>query len=154
MTLEEIELHDALLKSMVVDYAAKSVTIGVDYYESNDVRERKPALIIFDGVESISQVSNLIALEKNTFAGTHNTLKQRRLAIFDTFVRIMFGPERQAGLRTHPDPPQRRQTARQRNREDCSVIECTCNSQSLLTSRQGHVVSLLTLVVDVRSRRK
>jgi len=69
MTLEKIELHDALLKSMAVDYSAKSVTISVDYYESNDVRDRKPALIIFDEVESLSQVSNLIALEKNTFAG-------------------------------------------------------------------------------------
>jgi hypothetical protein len=64
MTIEKIDLHDALLKSMSVDYAARSITLSVDFYKSKDERDRKPALIIFDEVESLSQVSNFNALHK------------------------------------------------------------------------------------------
>jgi hypothetical protein len=74
MDLGKIELHDALLKSMAVDYAAKSVTVCVDFYEDSKyyekvIQKRKPALIIFDNVESFSQVCNFEALQNYASSG-------------------------------------------------------------------------------------
>jgi hypothetical protein len=69
MALDKIDLHDALLKSMAVDYAARSITISVDFYKGKDDRDRKPALIVFDGVESLSQVTDLKELKEHTSAG-------------------------------------------------------------------------------------
>jgi hypothetical protein len=69
MTLDKIELHDALLKSMAVDYAARSITISVDVYKNKDERGRIPALIVFNGVDSLSQLTDLKELKEHTFAG-------------------------------------------------------------------------------------
>ncbi len=73
MKLDKIELHDALLKSMAVNYTARSITISVDYYKSKDDRDRKPALIIFDAVESLSDVSNFDGL--NSFVSSGNVVQ-------------------------------------------------------------------------------
>jgi hypothetical protein len=62
-------LHDALLRSMAVDYRAKTVAITVEFYESKEDGDRKSGLIFFEGVESVSQMNNFDALESNAFAG-------------------------------------------------------------------------------------
>jgi hypothetical protein len=69
MALEKIDLHDAPLKNMAVDYAARSITISVDVYKSKNEREKMPALIIFDGVDSLSQLADIKELKEHTFAG-------------------------------------------------------------------------------------
>ncbi len=67
--LDQVEMHDALLKSMAVDYVAKSITICVEFYERKNERQRKSAAIIFDQVESISAMNDIDVLQKHTFAG-------------------------------------------------------------------------------------
>ncbi|WP_157778542.1 hypothetical protein [Massilia violaceinigra] len=70
--VDEIELHDALLKSMETDFLAKTVKITVGYYANPDDSKRKEIVIVFEGVESISQISDLDQLQKNAFAGNVN----------------------------------------------------------------------------------
>ena len=72
MTVDSIELHDALLKSTAIDYMAKTVEIKFEFYVSTDDASRRPLSIIFEGVESIAQISNLDQLKKNAFAGNVN----------------------------------------------------------------------------------
>ena len=54
---------------MCIRDRAKTVAITVEFYKSKDDGNRKPGLILFEGVESISQVSNFDSLESNAFAG-------------------------------------------------------------------------------------
>jgi hypothetical protein len=70
--LEEIELHDALLISMNIDYVTKVVTIGVEFYKGGNDRDRRTALISFEGVESMSQISDMDRLQENIFADNVN----------------------------------------------------------------------------------
>jgi hypothetical protein len=70
--VETIELHDALLKKMDIDYAAKTAKIDLEYYESRDDSKRKPLSIMFEGVKSFSQISNFGRLLKNASAGNVN----------------------------------------------------------------------------------
>jgi hypothetical protein len=71
-TLDEIELHDALLKSMNVDYAAKVATVKIEFFEDAKDRNRKVALLIFEEIELVSQISSLERLQENAFAGNVN----------------------------------------------------------------------------------
>lgn len=70
--MNEIELHDALLKSMNVDYVSRVATVAVDFYRESNSRVRDRATIRFDGVESISQICDFDFLQKNSFAGNIN----------------------------------------------------------------------------------
>ena len=72
MDLTTIELHDAIVKSISADCTLNTVIIDVDFYKSKDDDNRTPALIIFDRVDSLSQVTNFGALQKNAFAGHIN----------------------------------------------------------------------------------
>lgn len=65
-----VELHDALLKSTTIDYVAKTLTIGIEFYQDafKDPK-RKSAFIVFDGVTSFSQTSNFDHLQMNAAAG-------------------------------------------------------------------------------------
>ncbi len=72
MKVEELELHDALLKSTVIDYTSKIIEIQLELYLNTNDSNRKPFSIVFEGVESISQISNLDRLEQNAFAGNVN----------------------------------------------------------------------------------
>ncbi len=67
--VDKIDLHDAILKTMIVDYAARSITIRLDCFERQEDREKQAAVIIFDGVDSLSQLTDLKELEGHTFAG-------------------------------------------------------------------------------------
>jgi hypothetical protein len=69
MNINEVDLHDALLKNMVVDYKDKTISIFVDYYKSENDKERITAEIRFKGVEMLSQVSDTVEMERNAFAG-------------------------------------------------------------------------------------
>jgi len=65
----DIELHDALIKNMKIDYATKCITINVEFYKNKDERNRVSALIVFDEVESFSEVSNFDALHSFVSSG-------------------------------------------------------------------------------------
>lgn len=69
MNLDKIELHDAQLKSMHVDYVAKSVTVNLEYYKSEEDSKRKAAAVVFEKVETVSQIGDLEKLQDNARAG-------------------------------------------------------------------------------------
>ncbi|MEW8508946.1 MAG: hypothetical protein AB2598_19830 [Candidatus Thiodiazotropha sp.] len=70
MESEEIDLHDAILEGFSVLYGEKSAVIDIAFYQDQtESKERTSAQIIFAGVERINEVSDLIHLEQNKFAG-------------------------------------------------------------------------------------
>lgn len=69
MNLEKIELHDAVLLKLDVDYKSKIVKIDLDSYESCDSSVRRSVTLVFNGVESVSHVCDLESLERNAGAG-------------------------------------------------------------------------------------
>ena len=69
MNINDVDLHDALLKNMVVDYKNKTVSIFIDYYKSENDKERIATEIRFMDVEMLTQVSDTIEMERNAFAG-------------------------------------------------------------------------------------
>lgn len=69
ISVDAIELHDALLKSTCIDYTDGTVEIGFEFYASADDSSRKSVSVVFEGVESMSQIADLEALKKNAFAG-------------------------------------------------------------------------------------
>lgn len=72
MKIEELELHDALLKSTIIDYTSKIIEVQLELYLNTKDSKRRPFSIIFEGVESISQIANLERLSQNAFAGNVN----------------------------------------------------------------------------------
>ena len=72
MKLEDINLHDSLLKNMSVNYASKTVSIEIAYYKSEQSSKRQQAIIEFKKVESISQISDFDRLKNNAFAANVN----------------------------------------------------------------------------------
>lgn len=72
MKVEEIELHDALLKNTVINYVSKTIEIQLELYLNTNDTSRKSLSVVFEGVESISQMSDLDKLEQNAFAGNIN----------------------------------------------------------------------------------
>jgi hypothetical protein len=69
---EKIELHDAVLQSMRIDYAKKTVLVEVQYYPDANSSERKRASIFFEEVESVSQVADIERLSSHASAGNIN----------------------------------------------------------------------------------
>ncbi len=69
---QEIELHDAILKTMTTHFAARTVHISLDYYADSDCAKRRELSLLFEGVSSISQISDLERLQQNAFAGNVN----------------------------------------------------------------------------------
>lgn len=69
---EELELHDALLKAMTTDFAARTAIVTLEYYASADAPKRSQLSLLFEGVTSISQIADLDRLQKNAFAGNVN----------------------------------------------------------------------------------
>lgn len=68
--LNAIELHDALLVSLSINYLAKTMAIRVEFYKDAALdSHRQPAQIIFEGVGSISHTGDLDALQDNSSAG-------------------------------------------------------------------------------------
>lgn len=70
--LEKVELHDALLQSMRIDYPNKTVLVEVEFYPDVKSSERKQASILFEEVESVSQMADIERLRSHAFAGNIN----------------------------------------------------------------------------------
>jgi hypothetical protein len=70
--LDKIELHDALINSVKIDFEAGSVAIDIAYYASAESRQRVPAVLLFEGVESISQTLSMARVRQNAAAGNIN----------------------------------------------------------------------------------
>lgn len=50
MKLEEIELHDAVIKKVLIDYSVRSIVFEVEFYENSQSPERRSLSIEFTGV--------------------------------------------------------------------------------------------------------
>ena len=69
MHIDQLDLHDALVKSLNIDLAAKKVTIELDLYENRNEGQRKSATIIFNGVKSVNSICDLDRLLDNARSG-------------------------------------------------------------------------------------
>ena len=59
MSYENIELHDANLKSTSVNYVAKTVALEIDYYQTNQTKQCVSATFMFSGVSDYNENSNI-----------------------------------------------------------------------------------------------
>jgi hypothetical protein len=67
---DKIDLHDAILDSLAIDYPKKMVTIDISYYpDSVNSQVRVPVQIKFSGVEKVSEISDFLDLDENRCAG-------------------------------------------------------------------------------------
>jgi len=69
MSHENIELHDANLKSTTVDYVAQTVVLEIDYHPSEQSRDRIAASFKFSGVSTYNENSNIDELKKHSIFG-------------------------------------------------------------------------------------
>jgi len=71
INIEEIELHDALLKSVSCDCVAATVQIALEFYELN-ASVRRGLTLLFSGVDAFTQMLSMERMKINSFAGTVN----------------------------------------------------------------------------------
>jgi hypothetical protein len=70
MNPEEIELHDAVIKSTRIDYEKNIVTVELEYYpDGQSSKSRISGKITFSGVSHCSGISNLTELKDNASSG-------------------------------------------------------------------------------------
>ena len=69
MNHEEIELHDANLKSTTVDYVSQTVVLEIDYHLSEQARGRIAASFKFSGVSTYNENSSIDELKKHSIFG-------------------------------------------------------------------------------------
>ena len=67
--LDTIELHDALIENLSIDFAAGSAAIHIAYYSGSDSRERVRGTLLFEDIEAISQIVGIARLRQNSVAG-------------------------------------------------------------------------------------
>ena len=72
LDLDSIELHDAQLKKMDINYISKEVMISLDYYENQNANTRQFGMIKFEGVISITQIADFQRLNEHFSAGNIN----------------------------------------------------------------------------------
>lgn len=90
MKIDDINLHDALLKNMHVDYVEKTVSIDIAFYADEQSPNRVDATIDFKKVESISQITDFDRLKNNAFAGNINYwIPEKSVGI--TYIYLMDG---------------------------------------------------------------
>lgn len=66
---DKVDLHDALLRALHVDYALSRCVIEIDYYLSGEASKRVPGRIVFDAMETIAFIGDIVALKRQEFAG-------------------------------------------------------------------------------------
>ena len=71
-TLDNIELHDAVVESVNIDFLAASITMRIAYYPNAESRQRSEAQLTFENVDSVSQIADLARLRQNRSAGNIN----------------------------------------------------------------------------------
>lgn len=68
--MQDIDLHDAIIENLSVNYSTKVVSIEVSYYpEPVHAKARLKAKIMFSEVERINEISDLLDLADNRVAG-------------------------------------------------------------------------------------
>lgn len=72
MNPTELELHDAVLTGLRVDFAGQSITLTLDAYLLQSDRVRRAVEIDFIGVDDLSFIAAFAAIAKNSRAGNIN----------------------------------------------------------------------------------
>ena len=70
--LSDIELHDALLLGIDVNFQQESISLRIDFYKSSSDGVRYPLEIRFEGVRSVAGICDFESLRRNAFAGNVN----------------------------------------------------------------------------------
>jgi hypothetical protein len=68
----DLELHDAVLKGMRVNFTERSTTLLLDAYLLADAKVRRALEVDFLGVEDLSLIAALAAIADNSRAGNIN----------------------------------------------------------------------------------
>lgn len=63
------DLHDALLKAIKLDFQKSRCIVDIDYYLSQDARQRVPGRIVFESIETMAFIGNIAELKRHDFAG-------------------------------------------------------------------------------------
>ena len=72
MDPDRVELHDARLTEMRIDYRAGTATVEVELYLDPGATERSKARIVFEEVVDLSQVAAFERLAQHAKAGNIN----------------------------------------------------------------------------------
>ena len=72
MDINEIELHDAVIKKCEIDYEAAKVIVIAEIYVPPNFSNRIPFMIEFSEVESITHHAQFDTLKDNSKAGNIN----------------------------------------------------------------------------------
>lgn len=67
--LSDIELHDAILKDLKIDFATEEIVLSLEAYKSPNTNKKSELRIIFRQIASMSQLIDFISLRQNAFAG-------------------------------------------------------------------------------------
>lgn len=67
--IELIELHDANLKSTSINYVAKTATLEIDYYPTEQSKQRISATFKFNGVSDYNENSSVKELFAHSKVG-------------------------------------------------------------------------------------
>lgn len=88
--LEAVDLHDALLKTINLDYQKSRCVIEIDYYLNTTARVRVPGRITFDSIETIAFLANISELKRHDFAG-HISYWRRNADSRETHIYLAAG---------------------------------------------------------------
>jgi hypothetical protein len=84
------DLHDARVDSLLIDFQKKTVTLDIEYYESESSTQRKKGSITFTEVSAVNQVLDLREVAANRKAGNVNYWQPAEKA-GSTFVYLVHG---------------------------------------------------------------
>ena len=85
-----MQMHDAILKHIAVDFVDMSVRIDLDCYENEKATKKTAKSIHFEGVKSVSQIVDMAELSRHTFAGHANYWSHDRKS-GTTFIYLATG---------------------------------------------------------------
>ncbi len=69
MNPSSIELHDAVIDELSVNFAEEKISLKCEYYEAQNDRRRKSIRIVFNKVTNFSSVLDIKALINSSRAG-------------------------------------------------------------------------------------
>jgi len=70
MDLDQIELHDSVIKETRISYPEKRVVIDLEYYpDAKNSKHRIKGRLFFNGVSQYSDISSLDKIEKHATVG-------------------------------------------------------------------------------------
>lgn len=69
ISLNDIDLHDAVLKKIDINVSDGTVTLSIDYFESADSVRRTELLLLFSEVSAISNIVDVSMLKDNARSG-------------------------------------------------------------------------------------